>query len=93
MRRYPYSRRISTTGLPFAIRGDSLARFSPLLGEPVNLDAEVFADHIVVVDFVFTTCTTVCPVLSAIFRQVRPKNKVLGPTVDDPDGFQRCRRV
>jgi protein SCO1/2 len=45
----------------------------PLLdqdGESVRLPA-VVDDRIVVMDFVFTTCTTVCPVLSAIFTGVQ----------------------
>ena len=42
-------------------------------GDQVNLAADIVADRIVVVDFVYTTCTTVCPVLSAIFTQVQHK--------------------
>jgi protein SCO1/2 len=46
----------------------------PLLtqdGEQVSFASDVVQDHIVVMDFVYTTCTTVCPVLSAVFRQVQ----------------------
>jgi protein SCO1/2 len=32
---------------------------------------DVIGDRIVVMDFVYTTCTTVCPVLSALFSQVQ----------------------
>lgn len=38
--------------------------------EAVLLGSDVVGDRIVVMDFVYTTCTTVCPVLSAIFSQV-----------------------
>jgi len=40
-------------------------------GESVDLAGDIVGDHIVVVDFVYTTCTTVCPVLSAILLQVQ----------------------
>jgi protein SCO1/2 len=49
-------------------------------GEEVRLADDVVGDRIVVVDFVYTTCTTVCPVLSAIFSQVQNK---LGDRVGD----------
>ena len=34
-------------------------------GVEVELVEDVIGDRIVVVDFIYTTCTTVCPVLSA----------------------------
>lgn len=40
-------------------------------GKPVQLTTDIIGDRIVVVDFVYTTCTTVCPVLSAIMLQVQ----------------------
>ncbi len=40
-------------------------------GETVRLKTDVMAERIVVVDFVYTTCTTVCPVLSVILRKVQ----------------------
>ncbi|HLF10984.1 MAG TPA: SCO family protein [Gammaproteobacteria bacterium] len=40
-------------------------------GAAVRLATDVVGDKIVVMDFVYTTCTTVCPVLSAIFSQVQ----------------------
>jgi len=49
-------------------------------GEDVSLTDDIVGDRIVVVDFVYTTCTTVCPVLSAIFSQVQRK---LGDRVGD----------
>jgi len=49
-------------------------------GEEVRFAAEVIADYIVVMDFVYTTCTTVCPVLSAVFSQVQDD---LGESLDE----------
>jgi len=40
-------------------------------GTVVRLKTDVVGDRIVVIDFVYTTCTTVCPVLSAVFKQVQ----------------------
>ena len=40
-------------------------------GDTVNLRSDVIGDKIVVIDFVYTTCTTICPVLSAILGQVQ----------------------
>ena len=42
--------------------------------------SDVIGDNIVVMDFVYTTCTTICPVLSALFTQVQGK---LGDAVGD----------
>ena len=42
-------------------------------GEAVRLASDVIGDRIVVVDFIYTTCTTVCPVLSAVLSQVQAK--------------------
>ena len=49
-------------------------------GNEISLTDDVVSDRIVVVNFVYTTCTTVCPVLSAIFSQVQNK---LGDRVGD----------
>lgn len=40
-------------------------------GRPVKLKTDVIADRIVVLDFVYTTCTTVCPVLTALLANVQ----------------------
>lgn len=40
-------------------------------GDRVRFVSDVIADRVVVMDFVYTTCTTVCPVLSAIFQKVQ----------------------
>lgn len=42
-------------------------------GKDVDFVTDVIADRVVVVDFVYTTCTTVCPVLSALFGQVQQR--------------------
>ena len=42
-------------------------------GEDVQFVTDVIGDNIVVMDFVYTTCTTICPVLSALFTQVQRK--------------------
>ena len=42
-------------------------------GEQVPFRALVAGDKVVVMDFVFTTCTTVCPVLSAIMARLQEK--------------------
>ena len=42
-------------------------------GAPARLSSQVIGDSIVVMDFVFTTCTTICPVLSALFSRVQGK--------------------
>lgn len=39
--------------------------------EEVHFVSDVIGDNIVVMDFVYTTCTTVCPVLTALFTQVQ----------------------
>jgi protein SCO1/2 len=48
-------------------------------GKEVRFVSDVIGDNIVVMDFVYTTCTTVCPVLSALFRQVQDR---LGDRLD-----------
>jgi protein SCO1/2 len=42
-------------------------------GQDVQFVTDVVGDNIVVMDFVYTTCTTICPVLSALFTQVQQK--------------------
>jgi cytochrome oxidase Cu insertion factor (SCO1/SenC/PrrC family) len=49
---------------------------TPLLdqdGRAVRFDRDVVGDKLVVVDFVFTTCTTICPILSAKLARVQEK--------------------
>jgi protein SCO1/2 len=40
-------------------------------GKKVKLKSEVFGDRVVVLDFAYTTCTTVCPVLTATLVKVQ----------------------
>jgi protein SCO1/2 len=40
-------------------------------GRQVKFVSDVIGDKIVVMDFVYTSCTTVCPVLSAVFGQMQ----------------------
>jgi protein SCO1/2 len=49
-------------------------------GRELQFVSDVIGDNIVVMDFVYTTCTTICPVLSALFNQVQTK---LGDDVGD----------
>lgn len=42
-------------------------------GASARFRSEVIGDGIVVVDFVYTTCTTVCPVLSSLFGRVQQR--------------------
>ena len=49
-------------------------------GRPSTLLAELNHGKPVMVNFIFTSCTTICPVLSATFRQVQD---ALGPEADD----------
>ena len=42
-------------------------------GRQVSFVSEVIGDRIVVMDFVYTSCTTICPVLSAVFGQVQER--------------------
>jgi protein SCO1/2 len=42
-------------------------------GNSVMFVKDVIGDNIVVMDFVYTTCTTICPVLTAVMGQVQEK--------------------
>jgi len=42
-------------------------------GDEMKFVSDVIGDRIVVMDFVYTSCTTVCPVISAVFGQVQTK--------------------
>lgn len=48
-------------------------------GKPVSLETLLEGDQPVAVNFIFTTCTTICPIMSATFAQMRRK---LGPDAD-----------
>jgi len=42
-------------------------------GTEVRFVSDVIGDRIVIMDFVYTSCTTVCPVLSAMFGQLQQR--------------------
>jgi protein SCO1/2 len=42
-------------------------------GNKVKFVSDVIGDRIVVMDFIYTTCTTICPVISAVFGQLQHK--------------------
>jgi protein SCO1/2 len=42
-------------------------------GRELRFASDVIGDRVVVVNFVYTTCTTVCPVLSALFGQIQQR--------------------
>jgi protein SCO1/2 len=40
-------------------------------GRAINFKSEALADRIVAIDFVYTSCVTACPIISAIFAEVQ----------------------
>jgi protein SCO1 len=42
-------------------------------GQAVRFKSEAVGNRIVVVDFIYTSCTTICPVTSAMFAQVQER--------------------
>jgi len=42
-------------------------------GHAVRFKSEAVDDRIVVVDFIYTSCTTICPITSAIFSEVQQR--------------------
>ncbi|MCU7845392.1 MAG: SCO family protein [Candidatus Thiodiazotropha sp. (ex Monitilora ramsayi)] len=40
-------------------------------GRKVNFRSDVIQDRLVVIDFIYTSCTTVCPILSSVFEQLQ----------------------
>jgi protein SCO1/2 len=69
LKRNRYSRTAQTFSLPDVALVD-------MNGEATSLLSEVDADRPVMLNFIFTTCTTICPLLSATFAQLQEK---LGP--------------
>lgn len=45
-------------------------------GVPVRFRRDAVGEGVVIIDFVYTSCTTVCPLLSAVFAQLQAR---LGP--------------
>ena len=70
-------------------------------GDAVDLKSDVLDDRIVVINFIYTRCTTVCPVVSSIFSLLQTNlgellNKEVGlvtitvdPTRDSPHQLQQ----
>jgi protein SCO1/2 len=57
---------------------------TPLLdqdGRTVRVRSDVLAGRVVVVDFIYTTCTTICPIFSATMAELR-KRLVAAPARD-----------
>lgn len=50
-------------------------------GDEMKFVSDVIGDRIVVMDFIYTSCTTICPVISAVFGQVQ--NKLGGQLGDE----------
>lgn len=42
-------------------------------GDPFAFSAAAFGDRVVVIDFVYTTCTTICPALTAVMASAQGK--------------------
>ncbi|MFQ5451825.1 MAG: SCO family protein [Nitrospinaceae bacterium] len=40
-------------------------------GDPVKFKSEVIGDKLVIMDFIYTTCTTACPIQTAMFSQLQ----------------------
>ncbi|MGB5079387.1 MAG: SCO family protein [Burkholderiales bacterium] len=62
------------TAAPAASAARVVLRGNPLLdasGTRVRLAKEVIGERIAVVNFIYTSCTTVCPVTSATFQQLQ----------------------
>lgn len=45
-------------------------------GNPVRFKSEVIGDKLVIMDFIYTTCATACPIQTAIFSHLQ---EILGP--------------
>jgi protein SCO1 len=71
-------------------------------GKPVQLKSLIDCGRPVIVDFIFTTCTTVCPILSAGFTNLRRElgddpakvqliSITIDPENDRPETLQRYR--
>ncbi|CAK9889111.1 MULTISPECIES: SCO family protein [Pseudomonas] len=66
----------SAQGAPAAHQEKASVRFADVSlldqnGMPVRLEKDLVADHLVVMGFIYTSCTTVCPVVSSIMAKVQ----------------------
>jgi protein SCO1 len=70
---------VAPSAVKVVLRGEPLFDAS---GKRVSLPKEVIGDRIAVVNFIYTNCTTVCPVTSATFQQLQGRlGAVLGKEV------------
>ena len=72
-------------------------------GRKINFYSDLVKDKIVAINFIFTTCTTICPPLGATFARVqkelasRPESKVrfisisVDPVTDTPERLKTWR--
>lgn len=63
-------------GSPGGAPGKTSVRFADVSllnqdGMPVRLEKDLVGDHLVVMGFIYTSCTTVCPVVSSIMGKVQ----------------------
>jgi len=75
----------SAHGAPAAHQEKTSVRFADVQlldqnGMPVRLEKDLVGDHLVVMGFIYTSCTTVCPVVSSIMAKVQ---KQLGGRVGE----------
>ncbi|MDD1012667.1 SCO family protein [Pseudomonas rubra] len=66
----------SAHGAPAAHQEKTSVRFADVSlldqnGMPVRLEKDLVGDHLVVMGFIYTSCTTVCPVVSSIMAKVQ----------------------
>jgi protein SCO1/2 len=73
-------------------------------GKKIKLKSEVFGNRLVVMDFAYTTCTTVCPVLTAVLVKVQAElgdkagrdvqlYHTVDPARDTRPASRRCRQT
>lgn len=62
--------RTTANGAPTSVTlpGTSLIQGN---GQPFRLNAEAFGSRVVVIDFVFTSCKTICPLLNAVMASLQ----------------------
>jgi protein SCO1/2 len=58
----------------------SARKLVDMQGQDTDLLQALACEHPVMINFIFTTCTTICPVMSATFSQVQSE---LGPAADE----------
>jgi len=66
MQQQKYQRSVGTYSLP-------AMELTDMHGDAVNIDELLDTDQPLVVNFIFTSCTTICPIMSATFSQAQKK--------------------